>query len=174
VQVTASAVSMAESSNAASKNVDADLEELDRLLNREASALQRDLEVERILKAFKLNPYEILDIRTNATAEEIKKRYRHLSLYIHPDKATHPKASEAFDLLKKAEAELSEPKKREEIDAVIAQARTLLLKDHSLPTSIADDDSRLAKLQPRFKEQLRLRVKDLLIEEEVRRRKYVS
>ena len=36
-------------------------EELERLLNREASALNRELEVERILKAFKLK-YVLLNI----------------------------------------------------------------------------------------------------------------
>ena len=75
---------------------DADIE---KLLSREASAFQRELEVERILKAFKLkcvstscsrrievvtdiddSPYDILDLDISATQDEIKKRYRYLSL----------------------------------------------------------------------------------------------
>jgi DnaJ family protein C protein 8 len=83
---------------------DADLE---RLLNREASAIQRELEVDRIFNAFKLksvfvsssswapsrelifhalscSPYDILDLEPSATAEEIKKRYRQLSLCEQP------------------------------------------------------------------------------------------
>jgi hypothetical protein len=77
--------------------------DLDRLLNREASAIQRELEVDRIFKAFKLksvpflpfhghrpemliphglirSPYDILDLETSATAEDVKRKYRQLSL----------------------------------------------------------------------------------------------
>ncbi|KAF8532204.1 DnaJ-domain-containing protein [Gautieria morchelliformis] len=148
--------------------------ELEKLLNREASAFQRELEVNRILKAFKLNPYDILDIGEDATPEAIKKKYRQLSLFIHPDKTSHERAPEAFDLLKKAESELSDKDKREELDAVIRQARISLLKELSLPTSILDSDDRLHGLQPSFKIQLRQKSKDLLIDEEVARRKAIK
>jgi DnaJ family protein C protein 8 len=77
-------------------------DDLEKLLSREASALQRELEVDRILQAFRLkyvylldasdvhvttfdmlssdSPYDILDIEESATQEEIKRRYRQLSL----------------------------------------------------------------------------------------------
>ena len=32
------------------------------------------------------NPYEILQLPQDATIDEIKERYRHLSLHLHPDK----------------------------------------------------------------------------------------
>ncbi|KAI0065316.1 DnaJ-domain-containing protein [Artomyces pyxidatus] len=148
--------------------------ELEKLLNREASAFQRELEVERILGAFKLNPYDILDISNTAKPEDIKKKYRQLSLFIHPDKTPHPRAPEAFDILKKAESELSDATKREEYDAAITQARTLLLKGLSLPPTTPDDHPKLKGLNPPFKQQLREKSKELLIEEEVRRRKAVK
>lgn len=148
--------------------------DLDKVLSREASAFQRDVEVERILKAFKLNPYEVLDIDESSTGEEIKRRYRQLSLFIHPDKAKHAHAPEAFDLLKKAESELSDPGKREELDAIIKEARTQLLKSLSLPTNTPDDDQRLKELDPPYKTQLRQVSKTTLIEEEVRRRRAVK
>lgn len=64
------------------------------------------------------SPYDMLDIEETATAEEIKKKYRQISLcasfyhisgrnslnlliVIHPDKCPHARAPEAFDLLKK-------------------------------------------------------------------------
>jgi DnaJ family protein C protein 8 len=72
-----------------------------------------------------------------------------------------------------AESELSEEKKREELDAAITQARVLLLRTHNIPPTTADDDPRIKALKPSFKEQLRASARDLLIEEEVRRRKYV-
>lgn len=77
--------------------------ELDRLLNREASAIQRELEVDRILNAFKLkyvfalpvawvsvshflahSPYDIFDLEPSATPEDIKRKYRQLSLCERP------------------------------------------------------------------------------------------
>ncbi|OCH94364.1 DnaJ-domain-containing protein [Obba rivulosa] len=151
-----------------------DATDIEKLLSREATAFQREIEVERILKAFKLNPYEILDIDERATPEEIKKKYRQLSLFIHPDKTSHARAPDAFDLLKKAESELTDKTKREELDAVITQARVVVLKTHNLPTTIADDDPRLKTLTPPFREQLRAKSKEFLIDEEVRRRKAVK
>ncbi|KAI0044039.1 DnaJ-domain-containing protein [Auriscalpium vulgare] len=149
-------------------------EELEKLLNREASAFQRELEVERILGAFKLNPYDILDLTESARPEDIKRKYRQLSLFIHPDKTPHPRAPEAFDILKKAENELSDAAKREELDAAIKQARTLLLKDLTLPPTTPDDSPKLKDLRPPFKQQLRAKSRELLIEEEVRRRQAVK
>ncbi|KZP00599.1 DnaJ-domain-containing protein [Calocera viscosa TUFC12733] len=151
--------------------------ELDRLLKQEESAFSKELEVERILKAFKLNPYDVLDIDYNASPSEIKKRYRQLSLFIHPDKTPHPKAPDAFDLLKKAESDLSAPEKREELDAVISAARQQVLKQHSLPPSITDpEDERIVEkgMKPGFKQQVRTRAKELFIEEELRRRRAVK
>ncbi|KAI0288029.1 DnaJ-domain-containing protein [Russula brevipes] len=150
---------------------DADLE---RLLNREASAIQRELEVDRIFNAFKLNPYDILDLETSATAEDVKRKYRQLSLFIHPDKCPHPRAPDAFDILKKAENELGDTAKREDLDAAINQARSTLLKGLSLPTSTLDDHPNLRGLTPPFKTQLRQKSKELLIEEELRRRRAVK
>ncbi|KAF5382008.1 hypothetical protein D9615_004447 [Tricholomella constricta] len=150
---------------------DADLE---KLLSREASAFNREVEVERILKAFKFNPYDILDIEESSTQEEVKRRYRQLSLFIHPDKTPHARAPEAFDILKKAESELSDKDKREDLDAVITQARSLVLKALNLPLSTPDTDPALRGLEPPFKVRLRLQSKELLIDEEVRRRKAIK
>lgn len=59
--------------------------------------VDRDNEVNRILWAFKLNPFEKLNLRFDATPEDVKKQYRKLSLMVHPDKCKHPQASTAFD-----------------------------------------------------------------------------
>ncbi|RDX57298.1 DnaJ-domain-containing protein [Lentinus brumalis] len=149
-------------------------DDIERLLAREATAFQREIEVERILKAFKLNAYEILDISEEATPEEIKKKYRQLSLFIHPDKTAHPRAPDAFDLLKKAESELTDKTKRDELDAVINQARLVLLKTLGLPTTTRDDDPKLKNLTPPWRQQLLAQSKQFLIDEEVRRRKAVK
>lgn len=102
--------------------------ELDRILNQEATLVMREEEMMRVLRAFKLNPYDILDldwnphnkpsdsdirtsplpylrapplyidVRFQTTSDRV---YRKKSLMIHPDKLKHPKGIEAFDLLKK-------------------------------------------------------------------------
>ncbi|KAL4072673.1 hypothetical protein V8B97DRAFT_2006502 [Scleroderma yunnanense] len=199
------------STSTATSSVSADAD-LEQLLSREASAFQRELEVERILKAFKLNPYDILDLDVTAKPEDIKRKYRQLSLceqrlsflvlwrivyehirniltpfvsVIHPDKTPHPRAPDAFDILKKAEAELSDTTQREELDAAIASARATLLRSLSLPTGLTDDDPRLLnfaddpKMQAQglttpWKIMLREKIKEVLIEEEVRRRKAIK
>ncbi|KAK0204846.1 hypothetical protein DFS33DRAFT_702213 [Desarmillaria ectypa] len=164
---------MSSSSNTSPSSLAVDAE-LEKLLSREASAFQREVEVERILKALKLNPYDILDLDESATPEDIKKKYRQLSLFIHPDKCSHQRAPEAFDILKKAESELSDKAKREELDAIIKQARILALKALSLPASTPDSDPNLKSLNPSFKVRIRARSKELLIDEEVRRRKAIK
>ncbi|KAG8766119.1 hypothetical protein FRC12_007077 [Ceratobasidium sp. 428] len=158
--------------NPNTKTTDTSLtDDLDKLLAREATAFQRDVEVERILKAFKLNPYDLLGLDTDATPADIKKRYRQLSLFIHPDKTTHPRATDAFDLLKKAEGELSDQAKRDELDAVMLEARVQTLKENILPAGTSDTDPRVLMLVPSFKDQVRAKAKEILIDEEVRRRK---
>jgi len=143
---------------------------LESVLKRQDLAVQKETEIERILKAFKLNPYEILDLEHLAAPDAIKRKYRQLSLFIHPDKTPDPRAPDAFDILKKAEAELSDEKKREALDAALRQARIETLKDMDLPTTIANDDYRLEEVMSTFKQKLRVKSKQILMEEEARRR----
>ena len=65
----------------------------------EMKGVDRDNEVERILRAFKLNPFEQLGVRFDASAEDIKKKYRQSSLMVHPDKCKHEHAKAAFEVL---------------------------------------------------------------------------
>ncbi|KAJ8292399.1 J domain-containing protein spf31 [Rhodotorula toruloides] len=160
---------------------DADLfddAELDRIFNQEASQVAREAEVLRVLGAFKLNPYEILDLNwmpsAGTTDSDIQKTYRKKSLLIHPDKLKHPRGIEAFDLLKKAQTELSDPAKRKPLDETITDARMLVLRELGIPRETPDDDERLRppKLPaPDLKERVRKKTKDLLIEDELRRRR---
>lgn len=70
---------------------------------------------------------------------------------------------------------MSDKNKREELDAVINQARIAILKSLNLPTSTADNDPVLREIgEPSFKVRVRAKAKDMLIEEELRRRKYVD
>ena len=47
-------------------------------------------------------PYEVLDVAESASEEEIKRSFRKLALRLHPDKAKHPQAPEAFTAIEAA------------------------------------------------------------------------
>ena len=51
------------------------------------------------------------------------------------------------------------------------QARNEILKTQNLPTTLEDSDPRIKSLTPPLRQQVRARAKELLIDEEVRRRK---
>ncbi|KAI7827780.1 DnaJ domain-containing protein, partial [Kickxella alabastrina] len=62
--------------------------------------------------------YELLGISTTATADEVKKAYRRLSLKWHPDKnpTRREEASEQFKLLAQAYSVLSDSELRMQYD----------------------------------------------------------
>lgn len=74
---------------------------------QEVKEVDRNNEVNRIIGAFKLNPFEQLALPFDATQEEAKRQYRKLSLLIHPDKCSHPLATSAFEVLGHANSQLS-------------------------------------------------------------------
>lgn len=98
----------------------------------EMKSVDRDNEVERILRAFKLNPYEQLGVRFDASEDDIKRAYRKTSLMVHPDKCKHPHAKEAFEVLGRAHKLLTgaeNPELMEDIKQVVEYAREELRKD---------------------------------------------
>lgn len=102
-----------------------------------------------------------------------------VSTVIHPDKTPHARAPEAFDILKKAESELSDKPKRDDLDAIIAQARALLVREMGWPITNTKDIKELeASEEVRtlggvkvWRDRVRAKTKELLIDEELRRRK---
>lgn len=63
--------------------------------NREYTPAQKAA-VDRVRKCKPTAYYEILDIKVEATDNEVKKAYRRLALVMHPDKNGAPGADEAF------------------------------------------------------------------------------
>ena len=59
------------------------------------------------------DPYQVLNISSDATLKEIKKAYRSLSLQWHPDKNRDPDAKKMFYLINKANDILTDPKKKD-------------------------------------------------------------
>ncbi|XP_071492459.1 uncharacterized protein [Diadema antillarum] len=60
--------------------------------------------------------YEVLGVAEDASDDEIKKFYRKQCMLVHPDKTSLPRANEAFQILQKAYATLSDPDKRNTYD----------------------------------------------------------
>lgn len=122
-----------------------------------------------------MNPYDVLECPLEADDKAIHKLYRKKSLLIHPDKVKHARAVEAFDLLKKASTSLLDEDSRKNLDETVLSARFLVLKEQlNLPTSTPSDSSHLQNLIPPFEERVRLATKELMISDEVRRRKRIK
>lgn len=72
------------------------------------SVLTSEQQINRLLRAgstyFNLNPFEVLQIAPETPIDLIKKRYRSLSILVHPDKNQNDKdrAQSAFEVVNKA------------------------------------------------------------------------
>ena len=152
----------------------------------EVKSADRDAEVNRILGAFKLNPYEQLGVRFDADAAEVGRAYRKSSLLVHPDKCSHPRASDAFDLLGAASAALKDGAEGlEELRYFLDSAREQLRAERRKEAK-RDGAARLAALvfdggaagvqaawerSEQFHERWRALSRDLLARNEFKRRK---
>ncbi|ROT41811.1 hypothetical protein SODALDRAFT_341504 [Sodiomyces alkalinus F11] len=151
----------------ANPDVKDELEALD-ALESEAKEFDKDAEIERILKAFRLDAYAVLDLQPGVPESDIKLCYRKKSLLIHPDKTKNPKAPEAFDRLKKAQLELMDEKHRERLDEAIADARMLLIRENKWTV-----DSEELKA-PEFAKKWREKTREVLVDNEHRRRRQLK
>lgn len=153
----------------------------------------QDAEIDRILKAFKLdayvpstfppspapelkiptNPpfsYAVLNLQPGIPDAQIKLQYRKLSLLIHPDKTANPSAPDAFDRLKKAQTELMDPKQRTHLDECISDARMLLMRERKLTV----DSPEVKEPDSEFLAAWRKKTVEVLVDAEARRRKQMK
>ncbi|XP_010713856.2 dnaJ homolog subfamily C member 14, partial [Meleagris gallopavo] len=63
-----------------------------------------------------LNPFQALGVEMTASDAELRKAYRRLAVLVHPDKSEHPRAEEAFKVLRAAWDIVSSPEKRKEYE----------------------------------------------------------
>ncbi|XVF05071.1 hypothetical protein REPUB_Repub05bG0139700 [Reevesia pubescens] len=148
----------------------------------EVSEVERDNEVVRILSCFKLNPFEFMKLPFDSSPEDVKKQYRKLSLMVHPDKCKHPQAKEAFGALAKAQQQLLDQQERDYIlsqvtaakEELRAKRKKQLKKDTASKLKLLVDEGKSEQeyaQSEEFQQELKLKVRELLTEQEWRRRK---
>lgn len=148
----------------------------------EVGEVERDNEVARILSCFKLNPFEHLNLSFNSTPEDVKRQYRKLSLLVHPDKCKHPQAKEAFSALAKAQQLLLDSEERDYIlnqvnaakEELRAKRKKELKKDNASKIKSLVDEGKYEQQYEQsdeFQLQLKQKVREILTEQEWRRRK---
>lgn len=57
-----------------------EIADIDKEVSREAQRINQELEIERILRSFRLNPFDVLDIDYGVDEKSIKAIYRKKSL----------------------------------------------------------------------------------------------
>ncbi|WFD28417.1 DnaJ sub C member 8 [Malassezia nana] len=130
-----------------------------------------------------MNPYDVLDLTQNADEKEIQKAYRKKSLLIHPDKMKddQQRAEEAFDLLKKSMDSLLDESQRKFVDETVDSARLLALRELGLPITMTAEEieleqvpgGRLDQLRPSWEDRIKINVKHIILDEELKKRKCV-
>jgi len=72
-----------------------------------------------------LNPYDVLQVDPELPFEDVKKKYRRLSILVHPDKNPddRERAQAAFDAVSKAHSMLEDEKTRKKCYEVVEEAR---------------------------------------------------
>ncbi|XP_057210733.1 dnaJ homolog subfamily C member 8 [Triplophysa rosa] len=140
-------------------------------IEKRDSVLTSKQQIDRLLRPgasyFNLNPFEVLQIDPEATDEELKKRFRQLSILVHPDKNQDDpnRAQLAFEAVDKAYKMLleSEQKKKaldvihagkEYVEHMMVQKKKQLKKDGK-PSVVEEDDPELFR-QAVYKQTMKL------------------
>ncbi|XP_066429746.1 dnaJ homolog subfamily C member 8 isoform X1 [Eleutherodactylus coqui] len=140
-------------------------------IEKRDSVLTPKQQIERLTRPgssyFNLNPFEVLQIDPEVTDEEIKKRFRQLSILVHPDKNQDDpeRAQKAFEAVDKAYKRLldAEQKKRaldviqagyEYIEHIVKEKKKQLKKEGK-SLDVEEDDSEVFK-QAVYKQTMKL------------------
>ncbi|XP_065057108.1 dnaJ homolog subfamily C member 8-like [Rhopilema esculentum] len=103
-------------------------------IEKRDSELTSDKQIERLTKSgskyLNLNPYEVLQVPTDANEEVIKIAYKRLSILVHPDKnlEDRERAQKAFEALSKANKTLKDGDQVKKIKHVIEEAEATVEK----------------------------------------------
>ncbi|XP_076861096.1 dnaJ homolog subfamily C member 14 [Brachyhypopomus gauderio] len=86
-----------------------------------------------------LDPFNVLGVNTQATDSELKRAYRQLAVQVHPDKNKHPRAGEAFKVLRAAWDIVSNPETRREYELKRMAATELSRSMNEFLAKLQDD-----------------------------------
>uniref|UniRef100_A0A8C2ZR10 DnaJ (Hsp40) homolog, subfamily C, member 8 n=1 Tax=Cyclopterus lumpus TaxID=8103 RepID=A0A8C2ZR10_CYCLU len=140
-------------------------------IEKRDSVLTSKQQIDRLLRPgasyFNLNPFEVLQIDAEATDDELKKRFRALSILVHPDKNQDDqiRSQKAFEAVDKAYKLLLEPDQRKRaLDVVHAgqeyvehnvKEKKKQLKKDGKPLDMEEDDPEMFK-QAVYKQTMKL------------------
>ncbi|TFJ99089.1 DnaJ-like subfamily C member 8 [Platysternon megacephalum] len=140
-------------------------------IEKRDSVLTPKNQIERLTRPgasyFNLNPFEVLQMDPEVTDEEIKKRFRQLSILVHPDKNQDDaeRAQKAFEAVDKAyKLLLDQEQKKRALDVIQAgkeyvehtvKEKKKLLKKEGKPTNVEEDDPEVFK-QAVYKQTMKL------------------
>jgi len=114
-----------------------------------------------------LDPFRVLVLDTDATPDDIKNRYKKMSVLCHPDKnGGSDQAKQAFEAVKDAYAKLSDEKKRDRTILVIEGARERCRQERAFKLSKGVDPATL----PPEEEALQKEVAKTFAQNEMKRR----
>lgn len=86
-------------------------------------------QIERLLRPgstyFNLNPFEVLQVEPETAIEEIKRKYRRLSILVHPDKNQDDpdRAQQAFEVVNRAWRTLENEESRKKCMDIVEEAK---------------------------------------------------
>ncbi|XP_057366660.1 dnaJ homolog subfamily C member 8-like [Daphnia carinata] len=125
-------------------------------IEKRDSVLTSKQQIDRLLRAgssyFNLNPYEVLLVDYELPVDEIKKKYKRLSILVHPDKNTDDseRAQQAFEVINRAWKILENEKTRKRCLEIVAEATGMTdlaiaekrkkLKKEGKDTRVEEDD----------------------------------
>nr|CAG4641201.1 EOG090X0DLG [Eulimnadia texana] len=98
-------------------------------IEKKDSVLTPQQQIDRLLRPgssyFNLNPFEVLQVEPEASLDDIKKRYRQLSILVHPDKNPEnlERAQQAFEIVNKAFKILQNDVGREKCLEIVEEAK---------------------------------------------------
>ncbi|KOB65296.1 DnaJ-21 [Operophtera brumata] len=118
-------------------------------IEKRDSVLTPKQQLDRLLRPgstyFNLNPYEVLQVDHDATLDEIKKKYRRLSILVHPDKNMEDaeRAQQAFEIVNRSWKTLENEETRKKCLDVAQEAKERtdhMKKENRLDEGIPEDD----------------------------------
>ncbi|XP_026471999.1 uncharacterized protein LOC113376309 [Ctenocephalides felis] len=84
-------------------------------------AKTREEAIDHLLLHKDKDPYSCLYLDASCTGDQIRKHYKRLAMFVHPDKNDMPQAEEAFKVLQRAFDAIGEPEQRSKYDIEVAR-----------------------------------------------------